>query len=115
MSSGLWWFGILDNGCLALAMAAGYSLERVWLPKRWRSPAATMAAAALVGNTVSDGLAASPMGVRAVAAVMAGCIVGPFLAMVPVGAWRGYRRILSDGFGADGRRRFDTARDASEG
>ena len=111
MSSGLWWFGILDNGCLALAMAAGYSFERVWIPKRWQSPAATMAAAALVGNTVSDGLAASPMGVRAVAAVMAGCIVGPFLAMVPVGAWR----LVSNGLVGEPRRRVDTAPSASEG
>ena len=111
MSSGLWYFGLLDNGCLAVAMAAGYSLERVWVPKRWRSPAATMAAAALVGNTVSDGLAAVPMGWRAVAAVMAGCIVGPFLAMVPVGAWRW----VSNGLVGERRRRVDMARDASEG
>lgn len=111
MSSGLWYFGLLDNGCLAVAMAAGYSLERVWVPKRWRSPAATMAAAALVGNTVSDGLAAVPMGWRAVAAVMAGCIVGPFLAMVPVGAWRW----VSNGLVGERRRRVATARDASEG
>ena len=118
MDAGLFYFGIVDNGALCLACLGGWSIDRYasrWLPKRWHSPAATMAAAALVGNTVSDALAATPMGWRAVVAVAAGCVVGPLLAGVVVGAWRAYGRILTYGFGADGRHRVDTARDASEG
>ena len=88
MSSGLVWFGIVDNGVLVLAMVAGVSLDRVWMPARWRSPALSAIVAGAVGNTVSDGLAAVPMGWRAVVAVAAGCIVGPVLAAVVVAAWR---------------------------
>ena len=39
MAGGLVWFGIVDNGVLVLAMVAGVSLDRVWMPARWRSPA----------------------------------------------------------------------------
>ena len=111
MSSGLVWFGIVDNGVLVLAMVAGVSLDRVWMPARWRSPALSAIVAGAVGNTVSDGLAAVPMGWRAVVAVAAGCIVGPVLAAVLVGAWRWVSKSLA----GDGRRRLDTALDASEG
>jgi hypothetical protein len=116
MDTGLFYFGIVDNGALCLACLGGWSIDRYasrWLPKRWHSPAATMAAAALVGNTVSDALAAVPMGWRAVVAVAAGCIVGPLLAAVAVGAWR----LVSNGLGlaGNGCRRVDTALDASEG
>ena len=115
MDTGLVWFGIVDNGVLVLAMVAGVSLDRVWMPARWRSPALSAIVAGAVGNTVSDALAATPMGWRAVVAVAAGCIMGPFLAAVVVGAWRGYGRMLTYGFGAEIRPRVDTARDASEG
>ena len=115
MDTGLVWFGIVDNGVLVLAMVAGVSLDRVWMPARWRSPALSAIVAGAVGNTVSDALAAVPMGWRAVVAVAAGCVVGPFLAGVVVGAWRGYGRMLTYGFGADHRHRVDTTRDASEG
>jgi len=115
MDAGLVWFGVVDNSCLVLAMVAGVSLDRVWMPARWRSPALSAIVAGAVGNTVSDALAAVPMGARAVLAVVAGCIMGPAVAGVVVAAWRGYRRILSNGFAGDGRRRLDTARDASEG
>ena len=111
MDAGLVWFGIVDNGVLVLAMVAGVSLDRVWMPARWRSPALSAIVAGAVGNTVSDALAAVPMGGRAVAAVAAGCVVGPFLAAVMVGAWR----MVSNGLAGDGRRRVATARDASEG
>ena len=113
MDAGLVWFGVVDNGVLVLAMVAGVSLERFWLPARWRSPALSAIVAGAVGNTVSDGLAAVPMGARAVLAVVAGCMVGPVLAGVVVGAWR----LVSNGLGlaGDGRRRVATARDASEG
>jgi len=113
MDAGLVWFGVVDNGVLVLAMVAGVSLDRFWLPARWRSPALSAIVAGAVGNTVSDGLAAVPMGARAVLAVVAGCIVGPVLAGVVVGAWR----LVSNGLGlaGDGRRRVATARDASEG
>jgi hypothetical protein len=115
MDTGLVWFGIVDNGVLVLAMVAGVSLDRVWMPARWRSPALSAICAGAIGNTLSDALAAVPMGWRAVVAVAAGCIMGPFLAGVVVGAWRGYGRMLTYGFGADGRHRVATARDASEG
>jgi len=115
MGAGLVWFGLVDNGVLVLAMVAGVSLDRVWMPARWRSPALSAICAGAVGNTLSDALAAVPMGGRAVLAVVAGCIVGPLLAMVPVAAWRAYGRILSDGFAGDGRRRLDTTPSASEG
>jgi len=111
MSSGLVWFGIVDNGVLVLAMVAGVSLDRVWMPARWRSPALSAICAGAIGNTLSDALAAVPMGWRAVVAVATGCIVGPVLAAVVVGAWR----IFSNGLAGDGRRRLDTALDASEG
>jgi len=111
MDAGLVWFGVVDNGVLVLAMVAGVSLDRVWMPARWRSPALSAICAGAVGNTVSDGLAAVPMGARAVLAVVAGCIMGPAVAGVVVGAWR----LVSNGFAGDGRRRLDTARSASEG
>ena len=111
MDAGLVWFGLVDNGVLVLAMVAGVSLDRVWMPARWRSPALSAIVAGAVGNTVSDGLAAVPMGARAVLAVVAGCIVGPVRAGVVVGAWR----MVSNGLAGDGRRRLDTARSASEG
>ena len=114
MAGGLVWFGLVDNGVLVLAMVAGVSLDRVWMPARWRSPALSAIVAGAVGNTVSDALAAVPMGGRAVVSVAAGCIVGPLLAGVVVGAWR----LVSNGLGlaGDGRRRVeDTARTASEG
>ena len=114
MAGGLVWFGIVDNGVLVLAMVAGVSLDSVWMPARWRSPALSAIVAGAVGNTVSDGLAAVPMGARAVLAVVVGCIVGPVLAGVVVGAWR----LVSNGLGlaGDGRRRVeDTARAVSEG
>ena len=112
MSSGLVWFGIVDNGVLVLAMVAGVSLDRVWMPARWRSPALSAICAGAIGNTLSDALAAVPMGWRAVVAVAAGCIVGPVLAAVVVGAWR----IVSKSLAGDGRRRVeDTARAVSEG
>jgi len=112
MAGGLVWFGIVDNGVLVLAMVAGVSLDRFWLPARWRSPALSAIVAGAVGNTVSDGLAAVPMGARAVLAVVAGCLVGPAVAGVVVGAWR----LVSNGLAGDGRRRVeDTARTASEG
>ena len=105
--------GLSDNGGLGRAMVAGVSLDRVWMPARWRSPALSAIVAGAVGNTVSDGLAAVPMGGRAVLAVVAGCIMGPAVAGVVVGAWR----LVSNGLGlaGDGRRRVDTARTASEG
>ena len=111
MDAGRVWFGVVDNGVLVLAMVAGVSLDRVWMPARWRSPALSAIVAGAVGNTVSDGLAAVPMGARAVLAVVAGCIVGPVLAGVVVGVWR----MVSKGLAGDGRRRVVTARDASEG
>ena len=110
-ASGLVWFGIVDNGVLVLAMVAGVSLDRVWMPARWRSPALSAICAGAIGNTLSDGLAAVPMGARAVVAVVAGCIVGPAVAGVVVGVWR----MVSNGLAGDPRRRVDTARDASEG
>jgi len=115
MDAGLVWFGVVDNGVLVLAMVAGVSLDRVWMPARWRSPALSAICAGAIGNTLSDGLAAVPMGARAVVAVVAGCIMGPAVAGAVVAAWRAYGRILSDGFGAESRRRVDTAREASEG
>ena len=118
MDAGLWYFGLVDNGALCAACLGGWSIDRYasrFIPDRWHSPVMTMAAAALVGNTASDALAAVPMGWRAVVSVAAGCIVGPFLALAPVGAWRAYGRILSNGFAGDGRRRLDTTLDASEG
>jgi len=115
MDAGLWWFGIVDNGVLVLAMVAGVSCDRVWMPARWRSPALSAIVAGAVGNTLSDALAAVPMGWRAVVAVATGCIVGPALAGLVVAAWRAYGRILSNGFGVESRRRLDTARTASEG
>ena len=111
MDAGLVWFGVVDNGVLVLAMVAGVSLDRVWMPARWRSPALSAICAGAVGNTVSDGLAAVPMGGRAVVAVVAGCIMGPAVAGVVVGVWR----MVSKGLAGDGRRRLDTARNASEG
>ena len=101
MDAGLAYFGIVDNGCLVLAMVAGVSLDRVWMPARWRSPALSAICAGAIGNTLSDALAAVPMGWRAVVAVAAGCIVGPVLAAVVVGAWR----LVSNGLAGDGRRR----------
>ena len=111
MDAGLVWFGVVDNGVLVLAMVAGVSLDRVWMPARWRSPALSAIVAGAVGNTLSDGLAAVPMGARAVVAVVAGCIMGTAVAGAVVGAWR----LVSNGLAGDGRRRVDTARDASEG
>ena len=111
MDAGLVWFGVVDNGVLVLAMVAGVSLDRVWMPARWRSPALSAICAGAVGNTVSDGLAAVPMGGRAVVAVVAGCIMGPAVAGVVVGVWR----MVSKGLAGEGRRRLDTARSASEG
>jgi len=111
MDAGLWWFGIVDNGVLVLAMVAGVSLDRVWMPARWRSPALSAICAGAIGNTLSDGLAAVPMGARAVVAVVAGCIMGPAVAGVVVGAWR----LVSNGLAGDPRRRVDTAPGASEG
>ena len=109
MDAGLVWFGLVDNG--VLAMVAGVSLDRVWMPARWRSPALSAIVAGAVGNTVSDALAAVPMGARAVVAVVAGCIMGPAVAGVVVGAWR----MVSNGLAGEPRRRVATARDASEG
>ena len=115
MAGGLVWFGIVDNGVLVLAMVAGVSLDRVWMPARWRSPALSAICAGAVGNTLSDALAAVPMGARAVVSVVAGCIMGPAVAGAVVAAWRAYGRILSNGFAGDGRRRLDTTPSASEG
>ena len=38
MDAGLVWFGVVDNGVLVLAMVAGVSLDRFWLPARWVIP-----------------------------------------------------------------------------
>ena len=38
MDAGLVWFGIVDNAVLVLAMVAGVSLDRVWMPARWVIP-----------------------------------------------------------------------------
>ena len=100
MDPGLLYFGIVDNGCRVLAMVAGVSLDRVWMPARWRSPALSAICAGAIGNTLSDALAAVPMGWRAVVAVAAGCIVGPVLAGVVVGAWR----LVSNGLRVESRR-----------
>jgi len=111
MGAGLVWFGLVDNGVLVLAMVAGVSLDRVWMPARWRSPALSAVVAGAVGNTVSDALAAVPMGWRAVVAVVAGCIVGPAVAGLVVAVWR----MVSNGLASDGRWRVATTPSASEG
>ena len=89
-------FGLIDNGVLLGCMAAGVGLDRVWLPRRWSSPAMSAVVAGLLGNAVSDGLAAVPMGCGAVAGVVAGCLLVLFA--LPLAArWivAGERRRLS--------------------
>ena len=91
-------FGAIDNFVLLACMTAGVGLDRVWLPRRWRTPAMSAVVAGLVGNAASDGLAAIPMGCGAVAGVVAGCLLVLF-ALPLVARWivAGESRRLSSG------------------
>lgn len=67
-------FGVIDNGVLLLCMAFGVELDDyIPLPKRFRSKGAGAALGAIIGNGLSDGLAALPQGIGPAVSVTAGC------------------------------------------
>jgi hypothetical protein len=67
-------FGLIDNGVLLLCMAFGIELDDyIPLPKRFRSKGAGAALGAIIGNGISDGIAALPQGLEATVGVTAGC------------------------------------------
>lgn len=69
-------FGALDNLVLAACLYGGIEIES-WLPipRRYRSKVAGAAIGALVGNAISDGIAAIPQGIGPVVQVTSGCLV----------------------------------------
>lgn len=68
-------FGLIDNGVLLLCMAFGIELDDyIPLPRRLRSKGAGAALGAVVGNGISDGIAALPQGVQPALSVTAGCL-----------------------------------------
>lgn len=68
-------FGVIDNGVLLLCMAFGIELDDyIPLPRRFRSKGAGAALGAIIGNGLSDGLAALPQGFGPALSVTAGCL-----------------------------------------
>ena len=69
-------FGLIDNGVLLLCLLAGFDLDQYLpIPRRYRCKAAGAAIGALVGNAISDGVAAIPQGAGTVVQVTSGCLV----------------------------------------
>ena len=69
-------FGLIDNGVLLLCLLAGFDLDQYLpIPRRYRCKAAGAAIGALVGNAISDGVAAIPQGIGPVVQVTSGCLV----------------------------------------
>ena len=75
----MFWFGVIDNGILALVTVGGVLLHgRIrWTLKGLGRADTTMAAlaSAMVGNAASDAAAALSMGVRPTVGVFTGCMV----------------------------------------
>lgn len=70
------YFGLVDNGVLLICMAFGIEFDRfIPMPPRLRSKAAGAVLGAVIGNGLSDGLAALPQGVTAAFWVMVGCFI----------------------------------------
>jgi hypothetical protein len=68
-------FGLIDNGVLLLCLLAGLDLDQYLpIPRRYRCKAAGAAIGALVGNAISDGVAAIPQGIGSVGQVTSGCL-----------------------------------------
>lgn len=69
-------FGIIDNGVLLVCMALGIEFDRfIPMPPKMRSAASGAVLGAVIGNGVSDGLAALPQGFTAAFWVMVGCFI----------------------------------------
>ena len=65
-------FGIIDNAVLLACLCLGVEFGPALIPHRYRSQAAGAALGAMVGNALSDGLAAIPLGLRPALEVSAG-------------------------------------------
>ncbi len=76
--SEMFWFGIVDNGILALVTVGGVLLHgRIrFSHKATKRANTTMAAlaSAMVGNAASDAVAALSMGLRPTVGVFTGCM-----------------------------------------
>lgn len=72
-------FGVIDNGVLALSALAGFSLDDI-IAKKVGVKGWGALVGALVGNAISDGVAAAPEGGRAATAVT----IGALLPIIPV-------------------------------
>ena len=74
----MFWFGVIDNGILALVTVGGVLLHgRIrFSHKATKRANTTMAAlaSAMVGNAASDAVAALSMGVRPTVGVFTGCM-----------------------------------------
>jgi len=53
-------FGLIDNAVLLVCLCLGVEFGPALIPHRYQSKAAGAALGALVGNALSDGLAAIP-------------------------------------------------------
>ena len=73
-------FGVIDNAVLAISALAGFSLDDI-IAKRIGAKGYGVIVGALVGNAISDGVAAVPEGGKAAMAVTAGAL----LPIIPVG------------------------------
>ena len=67
-------FGLIDNAVLLVCLCLGVEFGPALIPHRYQSKAAGAALGALVGNALSDGLAAIPLGLRPALEVSAGCL-----------------------------------------
>jgi hypothetical protein len=74
----MFWFGVIDNGILALVTVGGVLLHgRITFSRKTIKRANTTMAAlasAMVGNAASDAVAALSMGLRPTVGVFTGCM-----------------------------------------
>ena len=74
----MFWFGVIDNGILALVTVGGVLLHgRITFSRKAAKRANTTMAAlasAMVGNAASDAVAALSMGLRPTVGVFTGCM-----------------------------------------
>ncbi len=78
-------FGLIDNGVLVVMMLAGLSLDD-WIAKKVGVKGYGAVMGAVIGNAVSDGVAAIPQGPASAFGVTAGALVPAVPLVVAMGA-----------------------------